>query len=203
MTETAAATAAPSAKATEASASAASAAAPTPLDEQPAVSTNTDSGGGGEGSSKSSPGLSPSTWKPNAAAAEWTPSFGAAPVAAAPAPATAGEGGGGKEECADGEEAKQVMSCHVMEDEDDGRLCTRGNMEERRGEERSWCSFCFAARSPGDRWFIFFCVATEPQYFNMLCAFYLYVCVRPSLFKFGLVVEGYCCAYIRTYCCVD
>eukprot|EP00752_Nemacystus_decipiens_P002138 g2038.t1 len=94
MTETAAATAAPSSKASASASS--SAATPTPLDEQPAASTATDAGAGGRGTSKSSPGLSPSTWKPNAAAAEWTPSFGAAPTAAAPVAAVAAQEGAGE-----------------------------------------------------------------------------------------------------------
>eukprot|EP00903_Cladosiphon_okamuranus_P012976 g12110.t1 len=90
MTETAAATAAQPAKATEASAPA-SAATPAPLGGQPAVTVSTaaDSGEGAGRASKSSPGLSPSTWKPNAAAAEWTPRLGSAPVTPTPAPPTA------------------------------------------------------------------------------------------------------------------
>lgn len=51
---------------------------PAPLDEQPAIiapKTSTDNEGD---SPNSSPGTSPSTWKPNADAAEWKPSFGSA-----------------------------------------------------------------------------------------------------------------------------
>ncbi|CAM9463373.1 unnamed protein product, partial [Ectocarpus sp. 12 AP-2014] len=68
-----------------AAAAAAGATTPEPLDEQPASSPCE----GGD-SSKATPALSPSTWKPNAAAAEWTPSFGAP---AAPATKAAEEEG--------------------------------------------------------------------------------------------------------------
>lgn len=95
MTETASTTTAkpteaPAAAVAGAAAAGAAAAAavttPEPLDEQPASSPCE----GGD-SSKATPALSPSTWKPNAAAAEWTPSFGA--PAAPAAKAAEGEGG--------------------------------------------------------------------------------------------------------------
>lgn len=118
------------------------AATPAPLDKQPTLRTvaaspspHEEAGDGGKGKgdgAKPSPGLSPSTWKPNAAAAEWTPTFGGPPPAAAPSPVAAdaetkdtaapgskGEGGkGGDAEGADekagagaaGGEGKQVGS---------------------------------------------------------------------------------------------
>ncbi|CAM9408635.1 unnamed protein product, partial [Ectocarpus fasciculatus] len=103
MTETASTTTgktteAPAAAATAGGAGAAAVTAtttPEPLDEQPASSPCE-----GEDSSKPTPALSPSTWKPNAAAAEWTPSFGAP---AAPAAKAAGEGGGQEETAEEGE----------------------------------------------------------------------------------------------------
>lgn len=96
-TTTAKATEAPAAAAAAAAAAGAAAAAtattPEPLDKQPASSPCE----GGD-SSKPTPALSPSTWKPNAAAAEWTPSFGAPATAKA-----AGEGGGEEGKTEEGE----------------------------------------------------------------------------------------------------
>lgn len=91
--------------------------APTPVEEGPTptptiVPPESSVEGGSEqeesgDASKSSPGLSPSTWKPNADAAEWKPNFGApaAPVPGSHSP-VAGEGGGaeGREERGKGEE---------------------------------------------------------------------------------------------------
>lgn len=129
MTETASTT---STKATEAAAAVAAgskeeqvvqaAATPTPLDTQPTLSTaSSPSEEGGEtgDSSKSSPGLSPSTWKPNAAAAEWTPSFGApaaapSPVAAMGTEAVEGGGamGGAKETGGEGKKVWRLKENH-------------------------------------------------------------------------------------------
>ncbi|CAM9807431.1 unnamed protein product [Ectocarpus sp. 4 AP-2014] len=78
-----------------AAAAAAAATTPEPLDEQPAPSHCE----GGD-SSKATPALSPSTWKPNAAAAEWTPTFGAP---AAPAAKATGEEGGEQGTAEEGE----------------------------------------------------------------------------------------------------
>lgn len=123
MTETAST---PSPKATEAAAAVGAkeeqgtkaAAPPAPLDSQPTSSTASspsEEGGGTGDNSKSSPGLSPSTWKPNAAAAEWTPSFGAPAAAPSPVVAVAMEAaaggdavGGAKEK--DGEGSKVKLS---------------------------------------------------------------------------------------------
>ena len=92
------------------------AATPTPPEEPtPTIVSpgSSDDGGPGqeEGSgdaSKSSPGLSPSTWKPNADAAEWKPDFGAPPAAVPRSPSpVAGQGGGEEGEGTGGQRGKE------------------------------------------------------------------------------------------------
>ncbi|CAM9691739.1 unnamed protein product [Scytosiphon promiscuus] len=92
------------------------AATPAPLDQQPtlrtvAASPSPHEEAGDEGKekgdgSKPSPGLSPSTWKPNVAAAEWKPTFGAPPPAAAPSPVAASTAAPEANDSAAGSEAQ-------------------------------------------------------------------------------------------------
>lgn len=73
----------------------------TPSSSSAASSASPAEGTATGDSSKSSPGLSPSTWKPNADAAEWKPSFS---TMSAPVPAAGGDSGAAKVD--DGEEKR-------------------------------------------------------------------------------------------------
>lgn len=73
----------------------------TPSSSSAASSASPPDGTATEDSSKSSPGLSPSTWKPNADAAEWKPTFS---TVSAPVPAVGGDSDGTKVD--DGEEKR-------------------------------------------------------------------------------------------------
>lgn len=106
--------------------SAAGTATPTPAaagDDHPPVIAQSPSGDEGGDGSGPSPGISPSsTWKPNAEAAEWKPSFGAD----VPAPAAGGDGGEAEGLEAKGEGGKEGEVRAVCTRKNIGFVCFFG-----------------------------------------------------------------------------